>query len=295
MAERVLDCVCRRQLTIDCSRNVRWLGTSLIKGAWNDWFGAVLVSERMRRGVFKTCYRVKVARSAGYDRLSSAADRQRPVRFSSEAGWRSPAARLPTLRIRCLTLKIRPARCAALHRRQGPAGRAAVMRALACEGCRATTHVGSSIVPPTGIDLRSARPVCGALRSRSASTSTSYLSAVEQYRQGGRSLLGRPPVREKVERPEPAGSGVRACGRQRSMNLGRSLSKARCAPSNTLGRWLTRAAPHDLLPCNAATNKSYIGRDVTCVSGGRGAYLSTEVMVARRPDADPGVVRPSAT
>jgi type I restriction enzyme S subunit len=153
-------------------------------------------------------------------------------------------------------------------------------RARRLEAAVAKTHA-QYIVPPTGIDLakRTRRLVARSLTERL--DAHFYPAAVEQYLrqlEGPTRALGRlcSLVVNGQSQPEAEEGVLQAT----VTNLGRSFVEGslRTVERPTDG---TRAlAPHDLLLCNAAHNKSYIGRDVT-YSQAEGPYPSTEVMVVR--------------
>lgn len=153
-------------------------------------------------------------------------------------------------------------------------------RARCLEAAVASAHE-QYIVPPTGIDFakRTRRLAVRSLTERL--DAHFYPSAVEQY---FRQFSG---VTRSLERlcslvtngqtqPESA-DGVRQAT---VTNLGRSFVEGSLRTVERPGDGSRAVAPHDLLLCNAAHNKSYIGRDIT-YSQVEGAYPSTEVMVVR--------------
>lgn len=148
------------------------------------------------------------------------------------------------------------------------------------EAAVAATHA-QYIVPPTWIDFakRTRRLAARSLTERL--DAHFYPSAVEQYfRQLGgptRSLDRLCSLLVNGQSQPEAEEGVRQAT---VTNLGQSFvegSLRTVVPPADSSRGL---APHDLLLCNAAHNKSYIGRDVT-YSQVEGPYPSTEVMVVR--------------
>jgi type I restriction enzyme S subunit len=153
-------------------------------------------------------------------------------------------------------------------------------RARQLEAAVAATH-SQYVVPPTGIDFtkRTRRLASPFLTERL--DAHFYPSAVEQYfgqLAGSTSSLDRLCflVVNGQSQPE-AEEGVKQAT---VANLGRSFVEG---PLRTVVRPAdgSRALTcHDLLLCNAAHNKSYIGRDVT-YSQVEGVYPSTEVMVVR--------------
>lgn len=144
----------------------------------------------------------------------------------------------------------------------------------------ASTHKQYT-VPPSGIDFarRTRR-----LPSRSLTERLDahfYPSAVEQYfRQirGTTRSLDRlcSLVANGQTQPESAGGVPQAT----VTNLGRSFIEGSLRTVERPTDGARALVLHDLLLCNAAHNKSYIGRDVT-YSQVEGPYPSTEVMVLR--------------
>ncbi|MGY0780579.1 hypothetical protein ACW7BC_22050 [Azospirillum argentinense] len=108
-----------------------------------------------------------------------------------------------------------------------------------------------------------------------------YPSAVEQYfRQIGGTTRSLGRLSTLVINGQSQPEAEEGVAQATVANLGRSFVEG---PLRAVKRPMngTRAlALHDLLLCNAAHNKSYIGRDVT-YSQLEGAYPSTEVMVIR--------------
>lgn len=153
-------------------------------------------------------------------------------------------------------------------------------RARRLEAAVATTHA-QYIVPPTGIDFakRTRRLAARSLTERL--DAHFYPSAVEQYfRQLGgpsRSLDRLCSLVVNGQSQPEAEEGVRQAT---VTNLGRSFVEGSLRIVEHPVDGSRALAPHDLLLCNAAHNKSYIGRDVT-YSQMEGAYPSTEVMVVR--------------
>lgn len=148
------------------------------------------------------------------------------------------------------------------------------------EAAVATTHA-QYIVPPTGIDFakRTRRLAARSLTERL--DAHFYPSAVEQYfRQLGgptRSLARLCSLVVNGQSQPEAEEGVRQVT---VANLGRSFVEGTLRTVERPADGSRALAPHDLLLCNAAHNKSYIGRDVT-YSQVEGPYPSTEVMVLR--------------
>ncbi|MBK9386456.1 MAG: hypothetical protein IPN34_16715 [Planctomycetes bacterium] len=153
-------------------------------------------------------------------------------------------------------------------------------RARRLEAAVATTHA-PYIVPPTGIDFakRTRRLAARSLTERL--DAHFYPSAVEQYfRQLGGPTRSLDRLCALVVNGQSQPEAEEGVPQATVTNLGRSFVEA---PLRTVVRPAdgSRAlAPHDLLLCNAAHNKSYIGRDVT-YSQVEGPYPSTEVMVVR--------------
>lgn len=153
-------------------------------------------------------------------------------------------------------------------------------RARRLEAAVATTHA-QYIVPPTGIDFakRTRRLSRRSLTERL--DAHFYPSAVEQYfRQLGsptRSLERLCSLVVNGQSQPEAQEGVRQAT---VANLGRSFVEGPLRTVVRPGDGSRALAPHDLLLCNAAHNKSYIGRDVA-YSQVEGPYPSTEVMVVR--------------
>lgn len=148
------------------------------------------------------------------------------------------------------------------------------------EAAVATTHA-QYIVPPTGIDFAK-RTRWLAKRSLTERLDAHfYPSAVEQYfRQLGgptRSLDHLCSLVVNGQSQSEAEQGVRQAT---VANLGRSFVEGSLRTVEHPADGSRALAIHDLLLCNAAHNKSYIGRDVT-YSQVEGAYPSTEVMVVR--------------
>jgi len=153
-------------------------------------------------------------------------------------------------------------------------------RARKLEAAVANTHA-QYIVPPMGIDFSKR---IRRLPSRSLTERLDahfYPSAVEQYfRQLGIptrsldrlcSLVVNGQSRPETEQGVPQATVT---------NLGRSFVAGSLRTVETPANGSRALAFHDLLLCNAAHNKSYIGRDVT-YSQVEGTYPSTEVMVVR--------------
>ena len=153
-------------------------------------------------------------------------------------------------------------------------------RARRLEAAVATTHE-QYMVPPTGIDFakRTRRLVARSLTERL--DAHFYPSAVEQYfRQLGgptRSLDRLCSIVVNGQSQPEAEEGVRQAT---VTNLGRSFVEGSLRTVQRPADGARALAPHDLLLCNAAHNKIYIGRDVT-YSQVEGPYASTEVMVVR--------------
>ncbi|WP_137179174.1 hypothetical protein [Roseomonas sp. AR75] len=153
-------------------------------------------------------------------------------------------------------------------------------RARMLEAAVANIHA-QFIVPPTGIDFakRTRRLAARSLTERL--DAHFYPSAVEQYfRQLGgptRSLERLCSLVVNGQSQPEAEEGVRQAT---VTNLGRSFVEGTLRIVERPADGSRALAPHDLLLCNAAHNKSYIGRDVT-YSQVEGPYPSTEVMVVR--------------
>lgn len=153
-------------------------------------------------------------------------------------------------------------------------------RARRLEAAVATTHA-QYIVPTTGIDFskRTRRLAARSLTERL--DAHFYPSAVEQYFRelGGptRSLDSLCSLVVNGQSQPEAEEGVRQAT---VTNLGRSFVEGSLRIVERPANDSRALAPHDLLLCNAAHNKSYIGRDVT-YSQVEGPYPSTEVMVVR--------------
>lgn len=137
------------------------------------------------------------------------------------------------------------------------------------------------IVPPTGIDFgkRTRRLASRSLTERL--DAHFYPSAVEQYFKqsglGARSLDRLTTVVVNGQsQPEHEGGVPQAT----VTNLGRSFVEGSLRTVKRPSDVDRALRPHDLLLCNAAHNKTYIGRDVT-YSQVDGVYPSTEVMVIR--------------
>ena len=146
-------------------------------------------------------------------------------------------------------------------------------RARRLEADVSTIHA-QYIVPPTGIDFarRTRRLASRFLTERL--DAHFYPSAVEQYL---RQLAGATRALDRLcllvangqSQPE-ADAGVRQAT---VANLGRSFVEGPLRVVERPTDGVRALAPHDLLLCNAAHNKSYIGRDVT-YSQVEGVYLS---------------------
>lgn len=153
-------------------------------------------------------------------------------------------------------------------------------RARRLEAAVTTTHA-QYIVPPTGIDFAKRTRRLGARSLTERLDAHFYPSAVEQYfRQLGgptRSLDRLCSLVANGQSQPEAEEGVRQAT---VTNLGRSFVEGSLRIVERPADGSRALAPHDLLLCNAAHNKSYIGRDVT-YSQVEGAYPSTEVMVVR--------------
>lgn len=153
-------------------------------------------------------------------------------------------------------------------------------RARRLEVTVATTHA-QYIVPPTGIDFarRTRRLSARSLTERL--DAHFYPSAVEQYfRQlgGPTRLLGR--VCSLVVNGQSQPEAEVGVPQATVTNLGRSFIEGSLRTVQRPADVSRALLAHDLLLCNAAHNKSYIGRDVT-YSQVEGLYPSTEVMVLR--------------
>jgi type I restriction enzyme S subunit len=153
-------------------------------------------------------------------------------------------------------------------------------RARRLEVTVATTHA-RYIVPPTGIDFarRTRRLSARSLTERL--DAHFYPSAVEQYfRQlgGPTRLLGR--VCSLVVNGQSQPEAEEGVPQATVTNLGRSFVEGSLRTVQRPADVSRALQAHDLLLCNAAHNKSYIGRDVT-YSQVEGLYPSTEVMVLR--------------
>lgn len=153
-------------------------------------------------------------------------------------------------------------------------------RARRLEADVARTHAQYT-VPPSGIDFakRTRRLAARSLTERL--DAHFYPSAVEQYFRhfnGATQSLDRLCSLLTNGQTQPvSANGVRQAT---VTNLGRSFVEGSLRTVQRPTDGSRALAPHDLLLCNAAHSKSYIGRDVT-YSQVEGPYPSTEVMVVR--------------
>ncbi|MCK6565845.1 MAG: restriction endonuclease subunit S [Dehalococcoidia bacterium] len=153
-------------------------------------------------------------------------------------------------------------------------------RARKLEADVATVHA-KYIVLPVGIDFtkRTRRLASRSLTDRL--DAHFYPSAVEQYfRQISGSTRSLDRLSTLIVNGQSQPESEEGVPQATVANLGRNFVEG---PLRTVKRPTDGAralALHDLLLCNAAHNKSYIGRDVT-YSQLEGAYPSTEVMVIR--------------
>lgn len=137
------------------------------------------------------------------------------------------------------------------------------------------------IAPPTGIDFgkRTRRLASRSLTERL--DAHFYPSSVEQYfkqlRVGVRSLDQLTSLVVNGQSQPEQEDGV---AQATVTNLGRSFVEGSLRTVKRPSDGARALLPHDLLLCNAAHNKTYIGRDVT-YSQVEGVYPSTEVMVIR--------------
>ncbi|MBK8588222.1 MAG: restriction endonuclease subunit S, partial [Sandaracinaceae bacterium] len=148
------------------------------------------------------------------------------------------------------------------------------------EDAVATAHA-QYIIPPTGIDFakRTRRLAARSLTERL--DAHFYPSAVEQYfRQLGDPTRSLECVCSLVVNGQSQPEAEEGVLQATVTNLGRSFVEGSLRIVERPADSSRALAPHDLLLCNAAHNKSYIGRDVT-YSQVDGAYPSTEVMVVR--------------
>ncbi|MBK7773758.1 MAG: hypothetical protein IPL19_33015 [Sandaracinaceae bacterium] len=148
------------------------------------------------------------------------------------------------------------------------------------EDAVATAHA-QYIIPPTGIDFakRTRRLAARSLTERL--DAHFYPSAVEQYfRQLGDPTRSLECVCSLVVNGQSLPEAEQGVRQATVTNLGRSFVEGSLRIVERPADSSRALAPHDLLLCNAAHNKSYIGRDVT-YSQVDGAYPSTEVMVVR--------------
>lgn len=153
-------------------------------------------------------------------------------------------------------------------------------RARRLEVTVATTHA-QYIVPPTGIDFAKRTRRLSARSLTERLDAHFYPSAVEQYfRQlgGPTRLLGR--VCSLVVNGQSQPEAEMGVPQATVTNLGRSFVEGSLRTVQRPTDVSRALVAHDLLLCNAAHNKSYIGRDVT-YSQVEGLYPSTEVMVLR--------------
>jgi type I restriction enzyme S subunit len=136
-------------------------------------------------------------------------------------------------------------------------------------------------VPPSGIDFakRTRRLAARSLTERL--DAHFYPSAVEQYFEqfhGATQSLGRLCLLVTNGQTQPeAAEGLHQAT---VTNLGQSFVKGSLRTVQIPSKGAPTLAPHDLLLCNAAHEKSYIGRDIT-YSQVEGPIPSTEVMVMR--------------
>lgn len=154
-------------------------------------------------------------------------------------------------------------------------------QALELEARVAKIHT-NYILPPVGIDFgRHTRR----LPSRDLTERLDahfYPAAVEQYL---KQVGGQPKPLEKLTslvtnghtQPEAEVGVLQAT----VTNLGRSFLGGELRTVERPSDDSRMLSAHDLLLCNAAHNKSYIGRDVTYCQTDVGIYPSTEVMVLR--------------
>jgi type I restriction enzyme S subunit len=109
-----------------------------------------------------------------------------------------------------------------------------------------------------------------------------YPAAVEQY---FKQVVGQPKSLEKLTFLVSNGQTQREAEvgvlQATVTNLGRSFLEGELRTVERPSGDSRMLSAHDLLLCNAAHNKSYIGRDVTYCQTDAGVYPSTEVMVLR--------------
>ena len=138
------------------------------------------------------------------------------------------------------------------------------------------------VVPPSGIDLgkRTRRLPSRDLTERL--DAHFYPAAVEQYLEqvGGtpQSIQSLSTLVSNGQTQPEAETGVLQAT---VTNLGRSFVEGQLRTVERPNGEQRTLAAHDLLLCNAAHNKSYIGRDVTYCQLDGGLCASTEVMVIR--------------
>ncbi len=254
----------------------------LIKGACIDSpAGVALVSERHAGNVFNgSCYRVKVAPAcdAGYlvaycQTRQLLLQKKREIANTGIAynaedsvlGYLIPAISLDAQRY--IGDKVRQAE----RLRE---------RARSLESKVEKLHA-RYIDPPTGIDFakRTRRLASRSLTERL--DAHFYPSAVEQYFKqlsvGVRSLDALTSLVVNGQSQPEQENGV---AQATVTNLGRSFVEGSLRTVKRPTDGARALLPHDLLLCNAAHNKTYIGRDVT-YSQVDGVYPSTEVMVIR--------------
>lgn len=149
------------------------------------------------------------------------------------------------------------------------------------EALVAAVH-GNYIMPPVGIDFskRNRRLPSGDLTERL--DAHFYPATVEQYL---KQVGGQPKSLENLTTMVANGQtqpGAEVGVFQVTVtNLGRSFLGGEFRTVERPSGDSRMLSTHDLLLCNAAHNKSYIGRDVTYCQIDAGVYPSTEVMVLR--------------
>jgi type I restriction enzyme S subunit len=254
----------------------------LIKGACIDSpAGVALVSERHAGSVFNgSCYRVRVASAcdAGY-LVAYCQTRHLLIQKKREMANTGIAynAEDSVLGYLVLALSLDAQRYIGDKVRQAERLRE---RARGLEAAVATTHA-RFIVPPTGIDFakRTRRLAARSLTERL--DAHFYPSAVEQYfRQLGGPIRSLNRLCSHVVNGQTQPEAEEGVRQATVANLGRSFVEGSLRTVVRPADGSRALAPHDLLLCNAAHNKSYIGRDVT-YSQVEGPYPSTEVMVVR--------------
>ena len=153
-------------------------------------------------------------------------------------------------------------------------------RARVLEADVASAH-SRYVPPPTGIDFGKRTRRLAARDMTERLDAHFYPAAVEQYvRQAGmtRSLGELTSLLVSGQTQPEAEVGVHQAT---VTNLGRSFVEGTLRLVTKPNNDSRRLEPHDLLLCNAAHNKSYIGRDVCYCQVDGAVYPSTEVMVLR--------------